>query len=173
MYLINKGSFTRDDAAGATGRWYGIEIKNNELRFAIDDDVTKSQATVTQTDGLLSEKWAHIVGIRDTGEGILKLYVNGSMLSSVADGTGNISQEHDLFLGNSTTGTAPLAGVLDEVRIYNYALSGAEVRAVYEMVTGVEEAEDMIPLTSRLNQNYPNPFNPSTVISFSLPEKQE
>jgi pectate lyase len=171
MYLINKGSFSRDDAAGTTGRWYGIEIKNNELRFAIDDDVTKSQATVTPAEPLLAEKWAHIAGVRDAGEGNLRLYVNGELLSTVADGTGSISQEHDLCLGNSTTGTAPLAGVLDEVRIYNYALSDAEVQAIYETVTGVDASEAIIPGEFRLGQNYPNPFNPSTLISFSLPQK--
>jgi pectate lyase len=171
MYLINKGSFSRDDAAGTTGRWYGIEIKNNELRFAIDDDITKSQATVTPAEPLLAEKWAYIAGVRDTGEGNLRLYVNGERMSTVADGTGNISEEAELFLGNSTTGTAPLAGVLDEVRIVNYALGDAEVRAIYETVTGVVTAETLIPGEYRLGQNYPNPFNPSTVISFSLPVK--
>ena len=33
IYLINKGSFSADEAAGTNGKWYGIEIKNNELRF--------------------------------------------------------------------------------------------------------------------------------------------
>ncbi|MBN2103558.1 T9SS type A sorting domain-containing protein [bacterium] len=171
MYLINKGSFARDDAAGTTGRWYGLEIKNNELRFAIDDDVTKSQAKVVQVDTLLSGKWAHIVGIRDAAESILKLYVNAERVSTVSDATGSISQEEDLSLGNSTTGTAPLWGVLDEVRIYNYALSDSEVQAIYEYVTAVEKTKEPVPNEFALGQNYPNPFNSSTKIGFSIPKK--
>jgi pectate lyase len=171
MYLINKGSFSEDSAAGTTGKWYGIEIKNNELRFAVDDNVTKTVATAFNVNTLLEEKWTHIVGIRDTTEGMVKLYVNGEMLSGVADATGNISEEEDMYIGNSTTGTAPLGGVLDEVRIYNYALSDAEVQAIYDELVDVEKTEEVLPEEFVLEQNYPNPFNPSTTIGYTIPYK--
>ena len=37
-------------------------------------------------------------------------------------------------------------------------------------VTGVDNAENLIPKTFEVSQNYPNPFNPSTVIRYAIPK---
>lgn len=48
---------------------------------------------------------------------------------------------------------------------YNHSVS-------FTASTGLTSVDDFnAPAEFELNQNYPNPFNPSTVISFSLPEK--
>ncbi|MFO7668988.1 MAG: LamG-like jellyroll fold domain-containing protein, partial [Bacteroidales bacterium] len=168
MFLIHKGSFSADEGAGTNGKWYGIEIKNNELRFAIDDNSVKSQATLVNVGPLLSEKWAHIAGVRDTEAGILKLYVNGEMLVSVADGTGSTSQDIDLHLGSSADAGGALLGVLDEVKLFNYALSDAEVQAIYEALAGNVGIEESVSNQSGLVRVYPNPFNGFTTISYLL-----
>jgi hypothetical protein len=36
---------------------------------------------------------------------------------------------------------------------------------------GVNDDQDLSPITYELNQNYPNPFNPSTIISYQVPQK--
>lgn len=41
----------------------------------------------------------------------------------------------------------------------------------WQIVTDVEEDNNMLPLIYKLEQNYPNPFNPSTIIKFAVPER--
>ncbi|WP_264537118.1 fibronectin type III domain-containing protein [Flavobacterium sp. N1736] len=45
IYVLCKGSFTKNATTGATGKRYNIEIKGGLLRFAIDDDITKKEVT--------------------------------------------------------------------------------------------------------------------------------
>lgn len=62
---------------------------------------------------------------------MLKLYKNGILDASVA-ATGNIaSAEGELWLGSDHYGHY-LNGVLDEVRIYNRALTDAEIQGIYD-----------------------------------------
>jgi hypothetical protein len=62
------------------------------------------------------------------------------------------------------------SGALDDIRIYNYALSVEQIRILSGGTTGVgEDGEELLPTRYSLEQNYPNPFNPTTTIVFTLP----
>lgn len=170
MYLINKGSFVLDATKNTSGNWYGFEIKSNQLRFSIDDNVTKTTVSVSNVDTLLKSNWNNIVGVRDSSQKQLRLYINNKLAASIADATGDISETEPLYFGNSSDKTATLSGSLDDIRIYNYALSASEIQNIYkEFITDVEENDKSIPSEYTLRQNYPNPFNPSTIISYQLP----
>ncbi|MFC3158171.1 fibronectin type III domain-containing protein [Chryseobacterium arachidis] len=41
LYVLCKGSFTKNTTTGATGKRFNVEIKGGQLRYAIDDDITK------------------------------------------------------------------------------------------------------------------------------------
>lgn len=63
-------------------------------------------------------------------------------------------------------------GKLDEIRIYNYGLSMAEIQQLSGNVTSVSDRKQkFIPDAFELDQNYPNPFNPTTMISFGVPKR--
>lgn len=171
MYLINKGSFAKDPLNKKSGKWYGIEIKNNELRFAIDDDTNKTTARLTNLSNYLSEGWNNVIGVRDAQNGKLKLFFNGKPADEAADITGDISERENLFVGNSSDKNAPFSGAIDELKIFNYPVDAAEAEKIFrQFITSLKET-DKIPYNLELSQNYPNPFNPETIIRYSLPEK--
>ena len=81
----------------------------------------------------LNADWHHIVGtIRDTGtdiEGVI--YADGKEIErrpTVAFGSG----ENHLYIGCGKPGRGHFTGTIDEVRIYNRALTKVEVKALYK-----------------------------------------
>ena len=60
-------------------------------------------------------------------------------------------------------------GVLDDIRIYNYALSYSSIKSLYDFVTDVEDKQELEPPKNfGISQNFPNPFNNQTNIEFQL-----
>jgi len=80
-------------------------------------------------------KWTHIVCTWD--KSLAKIYVNGELKASASYTTELTSQPYALTLATrKTTGGVPGAswfnGSIDEVLIYNRALSESEIRAIYD-----------------------------------------
>jgi hypothetical protein len=135
-YLLCKGSITKNATTGATGKRFDVEFKNKEFRFAIDDDVTKSELATSGIPFFVND-WVHVVIVRDTLAKRLRVYLNAQLIKEQATAavTQAIGEESDLILGNigelefltTTNAPAPYKGMLDEVKMYNYVLSNLEV----------------------------------------------
>jgi hypothetical protein len=118
-YIVNKGDTNH-------GYWLRFEA-NNTLRFLLDYNSTAdaTQTTATYTDG----QWHHVVGVASRSTG-LKLYVDGVLAGTNNSLTGgDISSSLPLTLGHAAANT--MNGLLDDVRIYNYALSAADIQTLY------------------------------------------
>ena len=161
IYVLCKGSFTKNAATGATGKRYNIEIKGGLLRFAIDDDITKKEVTTAAAKYFTGE-WVNVVIMRDVIAHKMRIYTNG-VFSAELDETAvtGIAETSDLIIGNIgeielSSGTAPAAykGQFDELQIFNYPLNATEVTALF-----TQEFLD----TEKFSQNksttiiYPNP----------------
>lgn len=91
---------------------------------------TSSQSAV------VINQWQHVVAVYDPDGGIKKIYVNAVDLA-ITDSSNDDDltvNNLDFNIGNRGAGlgsTEAFDGVIDEVRIYNRALSGAEVAELY------------------------------------------
>lgn len=147
--LIVKGTNSADETDfdgnpinNANGNRFVIETKTGDVRFAIDDDINKSQLGVDVyglTDGYPTG-WVQIVGVRDRDNAVLNLYINGVLAGSMADGTGdlNIAGE-DFVIGNFVSGANVAMGQVDDVYILNKALDETEVAELMSLSTKAKE----------------------------------
>ena len=113
-----------------------------------------------------------------------RMYING--IESEMNGTfvnNTFVSGKDLSFGvaPSPSGFAPYTdgnisyfnGLLDEVRIYNRALTAEEIDSLYnEIPTSIGILNSNFPTRFELKQNYPNPFNPSTTIRYAVSSRQ-
>jgi PKD repeat protein len=79
--------------------------------------------------------WTHVVGMYD-GQ-FLKIYINGTLDKQVNYNQGIFVGTDDVAIGAVVGGAAqgqhiaPFAGLIDEVSLYNRALTGSEIQAIY------------------------------------------
>lgn len=122
--------FDRDDWGRGIlfAQWY-FELEHYELRLFVGSAGWEGQAWVTFAPE--THHWYFVAGTYDRA--VASLYVDG-LLTAEAPSTAGISYAADgiNWLGNSALwGDQPLNGRIDEVRIYNRALSASEVQLLY------------------------------------------
>ena len=142
-YILCKGSITKKAATGATGKRFNVEIKNNQLRFAIDsDDKAKTELTSTlAANQYYTGNWVNVVIMRNLTTSKLRIFTNGNLTGEGNDTTGTtvgIGEATDLVIGNigalelfANTTPAPYKGLFDELKMFNYALTDSEVLSAY------------------------------------------
>lgn len=142
-YILNKGVVS--DADGS-GNWVGLEYKNSELRFAVDDRKTKSEVKTGGASKYFDGAWHHIVMVRDTDSKSLTLYVDGEAVAQGGDATGAIENaDEPLCIGNvNFSFNNPYNGKIDELCIYHGAMSAAQVQARYADPTYAVAAVDAV-----------------------------
>ena len=76
-------------------------------------------------------QWHHIVGTRNDS-GSIALYVDG-LLDLSGDNNENVDTSTSLFIGkHGTTNASYFDGLIDEVTIFNRALSDGEIKAIFD-----------------------------------------
>jgi hypothetical protein len=112
---------------------YSLSANNNTSGAANQRPVSRIRIgtvtqTVTGTTKLALNTWAHVATTYDGAT--LRLYVNSVQVSSLAV-TGNMAATTNLLRigGSPALGAQYFTGLIDEVRIYNRALTAAEIQA--------------------------------------------
>lgn len=123
--------FTVSTAASTNDLGLRLEESNGAFQFATFSTIVDFiNSTVTSWE---ANAWYHVVGVIDTDVGGgQRLYVNG-----ILDNSSSVTSRGSTFatqanIGNTWSGS-PFQGVLDDVRIYNRALSANEVNQLYHL----------------------------------------
>lgn len=79
--------------------------------------------------------WYHVAGTYDGSD--LKLYLNGQLVNTVSVTSAPLQTNEPLFIGWKYGGIAldHFAGIIDEVRIYNYALNQNDIQVLASIST--------------------------------------
>lgn len=146
-----------------TARYWTIDLASAPI---IQDTLVAKTAHVG--------KWRHVILERDKASGnfgmvirdendvlMFKKVINNPKSPVMAGAPLVIGRSW--FLVEDQYYVGPYRGLIDNVKVYNYAAAG---------ITGVADEPVSIAHEFRLSQNYPNPFNPTTEIEFSIPKFQ-
>jgi hypothetical protein len=108
---------------------------NNNLRFYIEDESGNSAFVGTNIN---YNQWYHVAATWDGESGIMKLYINGQLASQTVTAVrpfGDLipGDSPGVGIGNLNDGqnNFPFTGDIDEISLYNRALSAAEIQAIY------------------------------------------
>ncbi|WP_375118103.1 LamG-like jellyroll fold domain-containing protein [Nonomuraea sp. MTCD27] len=85
------------------------------------------------TANAVANQWAHLVGVYDAAAGKIRLYVNG-VLNAETTFTSTWNATSNIQIGRTKangTLTNYLKGTIDEVRLYQKALTATEIAALY------------------------------------------
>jgi len=87
--------------------------------------------------------WHHFAGTYDGAEG--RIYIDG-VLDATSPGTGQINiSDYNFYIGENAQATGRfLHGILDDVRIYNQALSQAEIRVAMKGPSAGEPVAELM-----------------------------
>ena len=121
--LVGKGTWNYDA--------WGSFVTNNRARFEIKAE--NPPGTGFSADSLIinNNQWHHLCGSYDR-TGYLHVYTDGKLTNSTnisSISTYNINNSFNFIVGSGAPGY--ISGQLDDVRIYNYALTLEQIKQVY------------------------------------------
>ena len=177
----------------------GWQLKTSQgagqQRFAVAVSPTSSSFTVRYSSTVRSlNTWYFVAGVYSAAARTLDIYVNGILDNGSLVGTVPASQYNssvNVNIGRRSGGTY-FNGTIDEVRLYNRALTQSEIQFDMNTPLGVSGLRPVrpgsgegkhdsllmnasnyatgngIPTEYSLEQNYPNPFNPTTTLRFAI-----
>lgn len=123
MDTNNKSIISSDNAS--TG--FGLLVSSDKLRFV---GRGTSSVTLDSNTSLTTGQWYHVAMVYTGANGNRYLYING-ILDASDSFTGSItSATSNLFIGQRADGIQRFGGRIDDVRIYNYALSLTQITQI-------------------------------------------
>ncbi len=127
--IISKGAYKNSG-------WY-LNVDNGANRDVlvfVTNQNNAAQGTITG-HAIPDNTWTHIVAVRQGPSA--RIYINGADVTASSDGASDPADStYDLEVGAVTGDNLYFKGSIDDVRIYDYALSDSEVQELYTKAAG-------------------------------------
>ena len=118
-----------DGATKANEEDFGTALNGGKFSFGIGGPDTTLTSSVPINDGT----WHHVVATRNSTTGALQIFVDGVLNTHKLASKGPRSAASNLRIGGVQNGAAAgfFNGTIDQVQIYDYALTSKEVGYIY------------------------------------------
>ena len=173
-WTSNTAAVLFDATTVANRPFYLMRSAGGALRLAVSDSAGTVLATTTAAQTFTANTWVHVAATwrlaTGSNQSTLRIYINGTQMAAVSGTTtGNLdSSLGTLFLGDNRSALTPSGGTvnsangqLDEVRIYNYEISGVELTLDRAITHGCTPPLDHIEVTPASTSG--STCSPSTV----------
>ena len=123
---------SKTDLGTSPGYYFGITSNWRQIYFEVRDSASFVNGANDVSLPLNDGNWHHVAIVFKRG-GNPEFYFDGAVQTIAATltiPTGDFSNNRPLFIGESEGGVNHFNGVIDEVRIYNRALSAAEIALI-------------------------------------------
>jgi hypothetical protein len=132
------------------GLSYALYAHDNAPRPATYINTGSSDIAASGSSGLSLNAWTHLASTY--GGGTLRLYVNGVQVRAVAVNGNLVASSLPLRIGGNAIWGEYFAGLIDEVRVYNRALSTAEIQADMTTPVGLAPTPPPPPSSSEVGE---------------------
>lgn len=104
---------------------------NGQMEFILRDGNSQNVQTEVSDSEFSPGTWHHFVGVADQSNSELRLYLDGTLVDTVAwDGTHSTGGD-PFYIGEQSTGEGDLDGQIDDVKVYDSALTTSAVSDLY------------------------------------------
>src|SRR3989344_3092088 len=121
----------------STANIYTLGIADSKAMFSLhlagfgaSDCLGNSPCIVSNTT-LVTGRWYHVAGTYDGAT--IRIYVDGQLGGSQSVVSTGTADANPVLFGSRSDGQDSLTGFLDDVRLYNRALTPAEIKRLYNM----------------------------------------
>ncbi|MBS3137516.1 LamG domain-containing protein, partial [Candidatus Woesearchaeota archaeon] len=142
--------YWEETSSSGYSRIYLTIESNNSIRFGVRDsaaDPTGTFWSFYSNATINNNAWTHVAVIFDSVADNHSIYLNGTLskTDTTARSALGTSQTNRIRIGSSYSGSADqnyFSGTIDEIKVYNYSLTSAQVLALFQNRTDLIHSDE-------------------------------